>query len=136
MIHLVKFIHVIFAISLLGSLFYCVALVSSRKFALTNQRHHNKIMRIHRGMLLTLVLAVATGSLMIYPKNFTLHTPWIQAAYLFTFLFGVGLLVLSFIKKKYFYTRRSHWIIFYSFLIAIIIFLIHGAVTKSVLFFY
>ncbi len=114
LINFLKFFHVLFALSLLGSVIYCIALANSYQYK-----------NINKFMLWISLFAVLTGTLLVYPKHFTFHTPWIEAAYILTFVFSLGVLLLTLLKRNF---------LFVYFLLGIIlIFIIHDAVTKYVL---
>jgi uncharacterized membrane protein SirB2 len=78
-------------------------------------------------MLYFSLFAILTGTLLVYPKHFTFHTPWIQAAYLLVTIFSLGILTLQ--KKN----KIPRLIKLFSYLILIVILIgvIHDAVTKS-----
>ncbi len=83
-------------------------------------------LRQNRMMLWLLVLTIATGTLLVYPKHYTFHTPWIQAAYVLAVLFGAGVWML----KKF---PQNRWVSHtgYVFLMILLIGIIHDAVTKT-----
>ena len=127
LIYLIKFIHLIFTLSLLGSTVYCFAL--SRFIPSSIE----KITRVNKTIFLQIIMTVITGTLLIYPKHFTMHTPWIQAAYLFVFIFSLCIFLLVLFKDKI----KSRWVGLstYLFLFLILIAIVHGAVTKTTLSF-
>jgi hypothetical protein len=134
-ISFIKLTHMLFVLLLLGSTLYCGYLACSRKYALATQHYHKKTSRIHDLMIVSVVMALITGSLLVIPKNFTFHTPWIQAAYFFSALFAMGMLVLNRLKKKFPAAQRGIWLAFYIGLAVTLICLIQGAVTKSAFIF-
>jgi hypothetical protein len=134
-IYFLKFAHVLVALSLLGLAVYCIVLTGSRKYAIANIHHHNKILRAHRAMLVIVVFALISGSLLVYPKNFTFHTPWIRAAYLFCMVFVAGILGMTLWKKKFVTSKRMTWLTLYILLIIILLGLVHDAVTKTTFLF-
>jgi len=121
MIDVIKFIHLLLTLSLLGSTFFCLILIYFQQ--------NDLIKRLNRIMLWLLVFAVLTGTLLVYPKHYTFHTNWIQAAYILVFLFGTLLSLLAVFRKK----RPWRWLsgISYFFLIILLIVIIHDAVTKT-----
>ena len=130
---LLKFFHLICVLSLLGSTAYCLFLIGSRKFSLANNTHlHEKIIRLNKILLGFGLLAMLTGTLLIYPKNFTFHTPWIQAAYLLVSLFGLGILMLFKLRKKQW---RGVKLLICMAMITVLFALIHDAVTKTTFIF-
>ncbi len=135
LIALLKFCHVVIALVLISSIVYSIVLTCSKKFTLAPLKHQQRFMRVQRMMLIAVLLAIATGSLLIYPKNFTLHTPWIQAAYLFALLFAIGLFVLTWMKKKFSSRQRWAWLALYLVLGFALLTLVHGAVTKQAFYF-
>lgn len=122
MIHFLKFLHVLIALSLLGSTFYCIAFARP-KSAYT--------IRINNILLLFVFLALLTGTLLIYPKHFTFQTPWIMAAYLLLLVFSSGLLLLNKIKFKIQSVNK----LIYIFLFFVLILITHDAVTKTTFLF-
>jgi hypothetical protein len=129
LIPILKFFHLICVLSLLGSTAYCLFLIGSKKFSLANNTHlHEKITRLNKILLGVGLLAMLTGTLLIYPKNFTFHTPWIQAAYLLVSLFGLGVFTLIKLNKK---NWRGVRLLVYVALVMLLFTLIHDAVTKT-----
>lgn len=120
-IDLLKFLHLLFALGLIIALIYCVFFLS-RKDYLTA--------RLHRPMIYLSVLAMLTGTFLVYPKQFTFHTPWIQAAYFFVLLLWVGLAFISYFKRK---NNTPVWVLrlIYASLLLILIIVTHDAVTKT-----
>ena len=108
-IHFLKFFHLLFALGLLSGVIYCCAV--------------NKINKI---LLVLCFFAALTGTFLVYPKHFTFHTPWIQAAYLLTLIVGIGIFFLM--------TTKNKWRFFYFLLIMLLIFITHDAVMKTTLF--
>lgn len=124
LVNVTKFIHLIATLGLLGLAISCVALVGSKRFDLITR--YNKI------MLALTCFAILTGTLLIYPKGFTYHTPWIQAAYIFSTIFCLGLLLLIYLHK---YQQRWLWCLSYLLLIIILIGIVHDAVLKTTFLF-
>lgn len=122
MVNFLKFIHVLIALSLLGSTFYCVAFARLRSAY---------VMRINTLLLCLGILALLTGTLLVYPKHFTFKTPWIIAAYLLLFVFCGGLLLLNKMKFKI----QSINKLIYIFLFFVLILITHDAVTKTTFLF-
>jgi hypothetical protein len=135
LIELLKFIHVSFALILIAAIIYSIVLTCSKKFTRAPTRHQQTLLRIRRLMLMIVLMAVVTGSLLIYPKNFSLHTPWIIAAYLSALLFSTGLAAMTWMKKKFSNSRRWAWLTLYIFLSFALLTLVHGAVTKQAFYF-
>jgi cell division protein FtsW (lipid II flippase) len=133
LIALLKFLHMLFTLGLSGAIIYCIILVSSRKFALNNPYHHHKIYFINRALMWLMTFTILTGTLLIYPKHFTFHTPWIQAAYTLVLVFSmiVGLLIV--LAKKNSQQKRWLWLLAYMLLAVILIGIIRDAVTKTTL---
>lgn len=120
LIYFIKFIHLLCTLGLLGIVGYC--LVSRIKQSVF-PRTLNKL------MLLLAAGAAFTGTLLIYPKHFTIHTPWIKAAYVFVFAFVLGLVFL--IKtQNHVKLARFHPIIYVA-LLVILVCITHDAVTKT-----
>jgi len=141
LIHIVKFIHLVFALGLLGLAIYCLLLIGSKKFGMTTRNHRQRIIRSNKILLLFSLLAMITGSLLVIPKHFTFHTPWIQAAYILLLVFGVGIALLTLLKRKRVSrrgisnTERFGWLVAYCFLIMILIGIVHDAVMKATFLF-
>lgn len=133
LIHFLKFIHLLSTLGLLGSAIFCLALVCSKKFTAVNLNYPDLLTRLNKIMLVLAFFAMLTGTFLVYPKHFTFHTPWIQAAYLFVMLFSLGVLSLLLLKKKR--EQRWLWCLSYLVLIFILIGIIHDAVTKTTFLF-
>lgn len=118
-IYLLKFIHVIAALSILGLSIICFILIDKK----------NLITFANKIILSFTVFAILTGTFLIYPKNFTFHTPWIQAAYLLTTIIACVMLWFIYFKNH----LKDRWLgrIVYFVLILILIFVVHDAVTKT-----
>lgn len=121
LIHVLKFIHLIATLGLLGLAIACLSLVASGKFDL--------ITRLNKIILALVAFAVLTGTFLVIPKHFTFHTPWIQAAYFFCVIFFLGVLIL--ILAQQYRNQRWLWYLSYVLLIGILIGIVHDAVTKS-----
>ena len=88
------------------------------------------IIEVNRIILWVSVVAILTGTLLIYPKHFTFHAPWIEAAYLLAFILGTLVFLLLYTKRSFNLNRwlwRGIYIVFTMILIGII----HDAVTKT-----
>lgn len=116
-INLIKFIHVLLALGLLGLTGYCVTLTHSKYLSFFNKK-----------ILVISLFTLLTGSLLIYPKHFTIHTPWIQAAYLLLFIYGL-IIALS-IRLSKSIPQLWIWRILYIILVFVLILITHDAVTK------
>lgn len=123
---LVKFVHVVTAAGLLGAImivFFHGAKGESNaipaRFSLKN------------ALILATVLAGMTGLLLVSPKHFTFHTPWIQVAI-------AGVLVLCSLLIVFFPispgNHRHRTRLLCLVMIALIVVIIHDAVTKSTFF--
>ncbi len=122
-VDILKFIHLLLTLSLLGLTFVClisVTLVDVKRETLST---------LNRIMLWLLVFSVLTGTLLVYPKHFTFHTPWIQAAYVLVFLCGTLISLLLVFKP-----RRFVWGISYLLLALLLLGVVRDAVTKTTLF--
>lgn len=79
-----------------------------------------------------IALAAITGCLLVYPKGYTFHTPWIEAALLLASTVIVGLLVMHGLQgpsqKKTYGLLRS---LLSLFLLIILLVIIHDAVQKT-----
>jgi peptidoglycan/LPS O-acetylase OafA/YrhL len=128
LIHLVKFIHLLCVLGLLGSTLFCLVLVSSRPFT-TNSK--NSLVQFNRVLLWLAALALLTGTLLVHPKHYTFHTPWIQAAYVLLFIFGALVSLLQALKKKK--GMRFVWWSTYFLLTLLLLVIIHDAVAKTII---
>src|SRR5687767_2146099 len=79
--HVLKFIHVLLTLSLVGITLACFILSVTNLYFQKRSDHRDIIIPLSRLMLWLLTLAILTGTLFIYPTHFTLQTPWIKAAY-------------------------------------------------------
>jgi hypothetical protein len=83
-----------------------------------------------------LLLSVFWGTVLVYPKHFTFHTPWVVAAYLLsaTFFAVYGLIIV--LRKKICHQAHSKFTklllhLLYALIFIMLIFIIHDAVTKQ-----
>lgn len=118
LIHLLKFFHLLLALGLLSTTLYCFILIGSKNI---------NIPRLNKHMLIVALLTMITGTFLVYPKYFTFHTPWIQAAYIFLIGYCLGIFFLMKYHKKNIVFGR----IIYLILLLILIFVVHDAVTKT-----
>ncbi len=114
-VHWVKCIHLVAALGLLGTSVYCFMTAAP-----TRSESH-----LLRHMLYLGLIALITGSLLVYPSPFTFHTPWIKAAYLL--VLACCLLILLLAKISYAFFRRVASMV----LMILIIVIMHDAVTKT-----
>lgn len=125
-IHLIKFIHLLCTLGLLGSISYC--LVVTVRFKTVKHEVY-----LYKLMLLFGFFAALTGTLLIYPSHFSFHTPWIEAAYLFGLSFALGIIFLMLTRHHPTVSRFRPLI--YGVLGVILICIAHDAVTKSTFLF-
>ena len=123
----IKFLHLLCVLSLAGIIVYCLSVVSAKKFAINPAHQQIKIQHLNRYLLLLATGALATGTLLVYPKHFTYHTIWIQTAYALLALFVGVLLVMLGMRQGF---TRGGWRVIYVLLALILITAIHDAVTK------
>lgn len=129
----IKFIHLLLTLSLLGSTFFCILLIGFKKFNRPRFYQSSKV------ILVLALLAALTGTLLVHPRHFTFHTPWIRAAYLLMTCFALSILTLMQFNKKSktsvngLMTERKYglWLVVYLFLAIMLIGVIHDAVTKT-----
>lgn len=116
LIYLIKFIHVLFALGLLSLTLCCIVSFDTLKLA-----------RFNKTLLIMSPFLVLSGTLLVQPKGYSFHTPWIMAAYLFIITFCAGTILLLL------YRNLSHWFrcTLYLILLAILIVITHDAVTKT-----
>jgi hypothetical protein len=116
---------------LLGSIVYCITLVTQKKFVLDTGNHQQKIHIMNRYIQWLALLAILTGTLLVYPRHFTFHTPWIQTAYALVILFAGSVGLLAWLAKKHYVKSRWVWLVMYLFLGSILVIAVHDAVTKT-----
>jgi len=120
LIFIIKFLHVLFAISLLGSIAYCIITPNSQQLRFLN-----------KNIFLLSIVAIITGTLLVYPRGFTFHTPWIQAAYLLTIIFSFSILLLIYLENKYQVLNKRLRQVLYFLLMILLMLVVHDAVTKT-----
>ncbi len=132
-VSILKFIHLLFALGLLGLAICCLVLISSKKSLIVSEVQINLFTSINKIMLGFALFAALTGTLLVYPKHFTFHTPWVIAAYLLVIVFCLLISVLLILKNK----QRQHWLWWwiYTVLPILLIVMVHDAVTKSTFLF-
>jgi len=125
--YFLKFAHIVLVLALLSSTLYCTILIGSER-----QQHH-RITFIHKILFFTGLLAALTGTLLVHPRHFTFHTPWIQAAYILFFAFFLGVLLAKkrFLQRPVGKKERLVWQGFFLVFLLILIFIVHDAVTKT-----
>lgn len=123
MINLIKFIHMLCTLSLLGGTLYCFVHTAKTRSLATST--------MHRTILYIGTFALLTGTLLVYPKHFTFHTPWIQAAYILvvSYLSIIGL--MSRYRGKLIFKYHGIILTIYFSLIVLLVLVIHDAVTKT-----
>lgn len=124
LVHFTKYLHLLFALSLLGSTFFCCAVIGSKKYPLK---------RLNRWIILLSIAAMLTGTLLVYPKHYTFHTGWIQAAYLLLILYLLGVFILSWLNKTWLIAPRWALQLGYVMLIVLLLLITHDAVVKKTL---
>jgi hypothetical protein len=142
LVFFIKFIHLLLTLGLLSSAIYCLIVIGSRQFA-TRVSSRQNLFRLNKIILILGLFAMLTGTLLVIPKHFTFHTPWIQAAYVLLMIFGLGIASLALLKKKRLFQKdrvisrkeRLGWQVAYLILIIILIGIIHDAVTKTTFLF-
>lgn len=121
LIHFIKFFHVLIALGLMSLILCCLILIGP-----SNQKI---IKQFNKTLLLLSPFALITGTLLVHPKHFTFHTPWILAAYLFLFVFcAIIAYILTFQKS---FSGKWRWRAVYLILMGILIVIVHDAVSKS-----
>ena len=94
------------------------------------------VRQLKKRLLATGMVAALTGTLLIQPGHYTLHTPWIQAAYL---LLGIFLLLVFVCAPDTAHQKKSVryfvWRALGPVLVLILAGIVHDAVMKSTLFF-
>lgn len=121
LVYLLKFIHVLLALSLLGTAIYCIIAVGLKKKC---------NVRLNKTLLVLSFFALMTGSLLVIPKHYTFVTPWIQAAYVLVLSFGAIISTLL-LKKQSWLNHPACSCLVYLMLTVLLVVIIHDAVTKS-----
>lgn len=124
LVNFLKFFHLLLALGVLAGMFYCLAAIRTHNF--------NQVsVRINRVTIIHALLATITGTLLVYPKHYTFHTPWIQAAYLFMGLVtGILILLIVLRNNKYY---RAICSVAYLLIVLMLMGVVHDAVTKVTL---
>lgn len=126
LIALIKFLHLLFALSLFGSVFYFFGM--TKKIAEPSLEKNVALNRLKKTFIVLASCAAITGTLLIYPKHYTFHTHWIQAAY-GLIISGVMLIIIA---QKF--RSRMIWFSFCCVLLVILLTIAHDAVTKQTFF--
>ncbi len=95
---IIKTIHLLLAISLIG-------LVATSSFFLYRSQQQGIALlqlsnRCDRLLLSLIFIAGLTGSLLVLPRHYTFHTPWINAAFIFLTIAFALLSYASYSKSK------------------------------------
>ena len=122
-VSVIKFIHLLFVVSLTGATFYHVALVGWKR--------QDPIPAINLSLFLLSLGALTTGTLLVLPKHFTFHTPWIEAAYLLVLAYCLGLAGLILFRNNALVKKYRVMGLLYFTLIIVLVLVIHDAVTKT-----
>lgn len=127
LVNIIKFIHLLCVIGLLGGVILCITSMRSKAF-----NNSISLSTVNKTLVWLGILALLTGTLLVHPKNFTFHTPWIQAAYLLLAGFILGILFI----KRYSLRQKSKLGRFttqllYLILSIVLILIMHDAVTKT-----
>jgi uncharacterized membrane protein YozB (DUF420 family) len=127
-VNFLKFIHLLAVLGLIGATIFCLRLIIGKKFFHANDKQLQLLTRVNKIILALGAIALITGSLLIYPKHFTAHTPWIEAAFGFTFIFiCVVLLIIQFKNTL----SRPVFLCTYLFLIILLVIITQDAVRKT-----
>ncbi|MCW5589554.1 MAG: hypothetical protein KIT27_07820 [Legionellales bacterium] len=145
-IYLEKYLHVILAMSLFGAcvLAYGLSVFNWREASIAHRQFYNNFLQqLDYFIYGVIVLLILTGTLLVYPKGFTFHTPWIIAAY---FLLGINSILLfltAYLRKKAEVQQQrwqsislGMWLTYHALQIILIVsfvLIIHDAVTKQTL---
>lgn len=121
LVDILKFIHLLITLSLLGLTFHCAT-----------AKETLPLRRINLTLLFLGVFAILTGTLLVHPKHFTFHTPWIQAAYILVLSFCISIAAMLYLNKKAL-TQKNLLRAVYLVLLAVLVLVIHDAVTKTTL---
>lgn len=130
LVNTVKWLHMLCTLGLLGLVFLCLVLVSTQKLRDPMSSVHHELRQLNRAILWLALFALCTGTLLVYPKHFTFHMPWIEAAYLLIFIVGTWVSLLLRFSKQ---TKKSAWVWRGSYIGLIILLsaIIHDAITKT-----
>ena len=129
LVNIIKFIHLVCVLGLLGSVAYCFTLIGSKKFT----RNHPRLFKTILYLSLTLLI---TGTILVYPKHFSFHTPWIKAAYIFLLTFCLGIIFVNqHVVKNGAISKSTLIKCTYAMLTIILLCIMHDAITKSTFLF-
>ena len=104
------------ALSILSLTGYCFA-----------QSQSLRLKGINQTLLWVTSLTMSTGALLVHPKHFSFHTPWIQAAILLSSTYLVGLFLLILYPPK----KRGGLMAAYLLLWTLMVLITHDAVNKT-----
>lgn len=121
-IQLIKSLHVLTAAGLIGALIFCLASGAEIK-----ENNHPSYINVRIRLVGTTLLAAVTGVLLVYPRHFTFHTPWIQAAILGTTTVFM-LLIIFFPRNALEKPNKKRFLCIV--LIPLLMIIVHDAVTK------
>ena len=129
----IKFLHLLCVLSILGIVVYCCAFMTTKRWRRRPHQHpsRQRFYQLQRLLLILMLLASVTGTLLVYPNHFTYHTVWIQTAYALVavcVLIIAGLLAYA---KQARLAQPRLWLCAYCILGLILITAIHDAVTKN-----
>ena len=122
LIHLIKFVHLLFGLSLIATTVICLIHTFSPKFDSSAW-----MIRANKLMLVLGLFAMISGTFLVYPKHYTFHTEWIQAAYILLLAVGLIISALIYFNKK----RQRTWSIAYLVILITLSCIIHDAVRKT-----
>lgn len=137
LIYILKFFHILCVLGLLGFIMHPIISITTKNSTGITRHTPLKINSLHKYILWLSLLVMLTGTFLVYPKHFTFHTPWVQAAYLLLILFCLGILLLQNQTKNTPHIsedKRFVLLCSYIFLLIVLTCITHDAVTKTTFF--
>jgi len=122
-IHLIKFIHLV---AVLGCFAAIIFTINNAVKGLLNKQKLRQLILI---LIFLGLIAFITGLLLVHPKGFTFHTPWIQTANYLMSIFVLAILGLLTVHNKNINPKLI--IALYASFAILLLLLVHDAVTKS-----
>lgn len=136
LIALIKFFHVLVAMSILCFTGFCI-------FQVNRNTHLNtKLSSLNKLLLLLSLLSLFTGTLLVRPEHFNFHTHWILAAYYLLVIFILCIVLILQLRKKYLLSnqamnakQRYVWRTLYLLLFIILLLITHDAINQATFLF-
>lgn len=121
---MIKFFHILIALSLTGTVIYSLTVTKGSSSQKT-------LHRLNITLLILCPLAILTGTFLVL-HHYTFHVAWIQAAYFLISVFALITILFIVFKEKI--TKKWVQRLIYSILLILLIMITHDAVTKDTFF--